>query len=210
MWLLLITNVYMVCYKPVMHDMADYIRTYPRGQSNRTQWRCQSQGLEGVCEGEVWQWDHWPRCSGFYRRLPLPLAEAYASPGDFSQPATPPPHYACTQGKSTHTHVSYLCKQSSGTTSSLNSVYLIWNLRQLRCTDRGDLRCEQSIVMPSDLPVVLPGGQVRAHGVLALLPQYLLNERRIRHMDCKDGTEARLPHGAIPLQPLHLGHDTPV
>lgn len=60
-------------------------------------------------------------------------------------------------------------------------------------------------MMSSELPVVLPGGEVRAHGVLALLPQYLLNERRIGHMDCQDGTEARLPQGPVPLQPFHLG-----
>lgn len=59
-------------------------------------------------------------------------------------------------------------------------------------------------MMSSELPVVLPGGEVRAHGVLALLPQYLLNERRIGHMDCQDGTEARLPQGPVPLQPFHL------
>lgn len=60
-------------------------------------------------------------------------------------------------------------------------------------------------MMSSELPVVLPGGEVRAHGVLALLPQDLLNEHWIGHMNCQDGTEARLPQRPVPLQPFHLG-----
>ena len=64
--------------------------------------------------------------------------------------------------------------------------------------------------MSPELPVVLPGGNVRAHGVLTLLPQYLLDERWIGHMNRKDGAEASLPHGAIPLQSFQLGHETEV
>lgn len=61
--------------------------------------------------------------------------------------------------------------------------------------------------MSSELPVVLPGGEVRAHGVLALLPQDLLDERRIGHVNGQDGAEARLPHGPVPLHSLQLGHE---
>lgn len=64
--------------------------------------------------------------------------------------------------------------------------------------------------MSSELPVVLPGGKVRAHGVLALLPQDLLNERWIGHVNGQDWAEARLPHGAVPLHSFQLGHDTEV
>lgn len=71
-------------------------------------------------------------------------------------------------------------------------------------------RCQESIVMPPELPVVLPGGKVRAHRVLALLPQHLLDERRISHMNCQDGAEAGLPHGAIPLHSFQLGIETEV
>lgn len=66
-------------------------------------------------------------------------------------------------------------------------------------------RSQQSVVMSSELPVVLPGREVRAHGVLAFLPQNLLYERRIGHMNCQDGTEAGLPHGPVPLHSFHLG-----
>lgn len=59
-------------------------------------------------------------------------------------------------------------------------------------------------MVSSELPVVLPGGEVRAHGVLALLPQHLLNERWIGHMNCQDGAEARLPHGPVPLHAFQL------
>lgn len=62
--------------------------------------------------------------------------------------------------------------------------------------------------MSSQLPVVLPGGKVRAHGVLAFLPQYLLNERRVSHVNCQDGAKARLPHGAVPLRSFQLGKET--
>lgn len=62
-------------------------------------------------------------------------------------------------------------------------------------------------MVSSELPVVLPGGKVRTHGALALLPQHLLNERRISHMNRKDGAEARLPHGPIPLCSFQLGHE---
>lgn len=68
-------------------------------------------------------------------------------------------------------------------------------------------RRQESIVVSSELPVVLPGGQVRAHGVLALLPQHLLNERRIGHVNCQDGSEARLPHGPVPPHSFQLGHE---
>lgn len=69
------------------------------------------------------------------------------------------------------------------------------------CNSRG----QQSVVMSSELPVVLPGREVRSHGVLAFLPQNLLYERRIGHMDCQDGTEAGLPHGPVTLHSFHLG-----
>lgn len=59
--------------------------------------------------------------------------------------------------------------------------------------------------MSSELPVVLPGGEVGAHGVQALLPQDLLYEGRISHMNSQDGAKARLPHGAILVQSLQLG-----
>ena len=62
--------------------------------------------------------------------------------------------------------------------------------------------------MSSELPVVLPGREVGAHGVLALLPQDLLYECRFSHMDRQDGAKARLPHRAISVQPLHLPHET--
>ncbi|TNN81301.1 hypothetical protein EYF80_008361 [Liparis tanakae] len=68
-------------------------------------------------------------------------------------------------------------------------------------------RCQESIVVSSELPVVLPRGKVRAHGVLALLPQNLLNEHRISHMNCQDGAEAGLPHGPIPPHSFQLGHE---
>lgn len=61
--------------------------------------------------------------------------------------------------------------------------------------------------MSSELPVVLPGGEVGAHGVLAFLPQYLLNERWIGHMNCQDGAKAGLPHGPVPSHSFHLGHE---
>lgn len=67
-------------------------------------------------------------------------------------------------------------------------------------------RCQQSIVMSSESPVVLPGGEVRAHGVLALLPQDLLDQCRISHVHCQDWTKARLPHGPVPLHTIQLGH----
>lgn len=61
-------------------------------------------------------------------------------------------------------------------------------------------------MVPSQLPVVLPGGQVRAHGVLALLPQDLLDERWLGHMNREDGAEAGLPHGAVAPHALQLEH----
>lgn len=64
--------------------------------------------------------------------------------------------------------------------------------------------------MSSEFPVILPGGQIRTHGVLALLPQYLLNELWISHMNCQDGAEARLPHRAVPLHTFQLGHEKEV
>lgn len=64
--------------------------------------------------------------------------------------------------------------------------------------------------MTSQLPVVLPGGKIRAHWVLAFLPQDLLNERWISHMNCQDGTKACLPHRSIPLDSLQLGDETKV
>lgn len=61
--------------------------------------------------------------------------------------------------------------------------------------------------MSSELPVVLPGGQVGPHGVLALLPQHLLNERWVGHVNRQNGAEARLPHGPVPLHSFQLGHE---
>lgn len=59
--------------------------------------------------------------------------------------------------------------------------------------------------MSSEGSVVLPGGEVRAHGVLTLLPQDLLDQRRIGHVHRQDGTEARLPHGPIASHSFQLG-----
>lgn len=61
-------------------------------------------------------------------------------------------------------------------------------------------------MMSSELPVVFPGGEVRAHGMLALLSQHLLDERWIGHVNCQDGAKARLPHGTVPLHSLQLRH----
>lgn len=58
--------------------------------------------------------------------------------------------------------------------------------------------------MSSESPVVLPGGEVGAHGVLALLPEDLLDQRRISHVHCQDRTEARLPHGPVPPHSFQL------
>jgi len=68
-------------------------------------------------------------------------------------------------------------------------------------------RCEQPIVVVPEPPVVLPGGEVGAHGVSALLPQDLLDQGRLRHMHGEDAPEARLPHGAVALQALQLEED---
>lgn len=69
-------------------------------------------------------------------------------------------------------------------------------------------RRQESTVESSELPVVLPGGQVGAHGVLALLPQDLLYELRLGYMNCQDGAKARLPHGAVLMESFHLGQKT--
>ena len=62
--------------------------------------------------------------------------------------------------------------------------------------------------MSSERPVVFPGGQVGAHGVLTLLPKDLLYERWISHMNGQNGAKACLPHGAISIHSFHLGHET--
>lgn len=58
--------------------------------------------------------------------------------------------------------------------------------------------------MAAEVAVVLPGGQVGPHGVLALLPQHLLDQVRLGHVHRQDGPEARLPHGSVALVPLQL------
>lgn len=61
--------------------------------------------------------------------------------------------------------------------------------------------------MTSLFPVVLPGGEVRADGGLALLPQHLLNQGWLCHVHRQDGAEAGLPHRPIALHTLKLGED---
>lgn len=82
----------------------------------------------------------------------------------------------------------------------------IYNKR-VRAVSECYSRSQESVVMSPELPVVLPGGEVRAHGVLALLPQNLLNERWISNMNGQNGAKARLPHGPISLQALQLQHE---
>lgn len=61
--------------------------------------------------------------------------------------------------------------------------------------------------MASLFPVVLPRGEVRADGGLALLPQHLLYQGWFGHVHRQDGTEAGLPHWPVALHTLKLGED---
>lgn len=58
--------------------------------------------------------------------------------------------------------------------------------------------------MSPEFPVVLPGREVGAHGVLALLPQYLLDQHWIGHVNSQDGAEAGLPHGTVAVHAFQL------
>lgn len=66
-----------------------------------------------------------------------------------------------------------------------------------RAQARQDSLSEGSIGQAPGVPVLLPQGHVTSHGVLALLPQQLLQHHRTPNVDVLIMPEGRLPDGAI-------------
>lgn len=80
--------------------------------------------------------------------------------------------------------------------------------RNAQMSERLYPRSQESVSFSAELAVILPGREVRAHRVLALLSQHLLDQLRFGHMDCQNGPEASFPHGPVLSPALQLQRET--